>query len=187
MKKTDAKWFISVTYELLVEQDGEEICVEEATEKEPFQFVSGMGFTFDAFERQFDTLSAGDEFDFVLSSEETNGPRDEEFVFDVDKSIFVVDGKFQSEEVYDGNIIPLIDADGNRIQALVVEVKDDKVTLDLNNPLAGKALHFAGRLLEKHPATEEEIVRFTPSCCGCGGKKECGCDSQNDCGGCCAD
>lgn len=193
MEENNAKQFISVSYELLINQDGETVCVEEATEKEPFSFVTGMGFTFDAFEKQFLTLKKGDKFNFTLTSEETNGPRDEEFVFDVDKSIFVVNGQFQSDEIYAGNIVPLIDAEGNRVQALVVEVKKDKVTLDLNNPLAGKDLHFVGKLLEKHNATEEEIKQFMPSsCCGkgeccCSDKQGCEGKDNKECGCCCAE
>lgn len=191
MEDITPKQFLSVSYELLISQDGEEVCVEQTSPKEPFQFVTGLGFTFEAFEQQFLTLDEGDEFDFTLSSEETNGPRDEEFVFDVDKSLFVVDGQFQSDEIFPGNIVPLIDAEGNRVQALVVEVKKDKVTLDLNNPLAGKDLRFVGRLLEKHDATAEEISRFTPTpCCG---KGQCSCSNGQGCeqgtgeacGGCC--
>lgn len=178
--------FISVAYELYVSQDGKETIVESCTAERPFQFVSGLGFTFETFENNLQNLAAGDKFDFVIPKEDANGERDEEYVFDVDKSIFVVDGKFQDEEVFPGNIIPLLDADGNRIQAMVVEVKKDKVTIDLNHPFAGKDLHFKGSVLELRDATPDEVkgmlkIITGEGCGGCHGNcGECG----KECGGC---
>ena len=185
---------LTLIYELSVMQDGEEVIVEECTKERPFIFVTGLGFTFDAFEAQFENLKTGDDFDFVIPKEEANGERDEDFVFDLPKSTFVVDGKFQEEEIYPGNIIPLIDAEGHRIQGMVVEVKEDAVTLDLNHPLAGKDLHFEGTVLEKRDATPQEIqgmlnvITGAGHCGGCQGNceecdKECSDDEACDCKG----
>lgn len=180
---------LTLIYELSVMQNGEEVIVEECTKERPFIFVTGLGFTFEAFEAQFENLKTGDDFDFVIPKEEANGERDEEFVVDAPKKIFVVDGKFQDDEIYPGNIIPLMDADGHRMQGLVVEVKEDFVTLDLNHPLAGKDLHFEGTVLEKRDATPDEVqgmlnvITGAGHCGGCHGDcqecdKECGDDEQ---------
>lgn len=180
----------AVTYELYVDMDGEPTMVEECTAERPFRFITGVGYTFDAFETALQPLAVGDRFDFVVKAEEANGPRDEEYVFDVDKAIFSVDGSFPNDEVYPGAVVPLLDADGNRLQATVVAVKKDKVTIDLNHPLAGKDLHFVGMLIEARPATDEELRRLTSGCCGChggsceGGKCEDGtCDNNSCCEG----
>ena len=91
--------------------------------------------------------------------------------------------------VKDIKVVPLLDADGNRLQATVVAVKKDKVTIDLNHPLAGKDLHFVGMLLEARLATDEELQRLTSGCCGCHGRCEggsCeggGCDNNSCCEG----
>ena len=181
MKENKDYRTIAVAYELYVELDGEQTVVEECTKEKPFRFVTGTGFTFDAFEAQLLPLAAGDSFDFVIKAEEANGARDEEYVFDVDKKIFCVDGEFPHDEVYPGNIVPLLDADGNRLQATVVAVKRDKVTIDLNHPLAGRDLHFVGTVVETRPATDEEVRSATSGCCGgCGG----GCESKGECGEC---
>lgn len=185
---------LTLVYELSVMQDGEEVIVEECTKERPFIFVTGLGFTFDAFEAQFENLKTGDDFDFVIPKEDANGERDEEFVFDVPKSTFVVDGKFQDDEIYPGNIVPLLDAEGHRIQGMVVDVKEDSVTLDLNHPLAGKDLHFEGTVLEKRDATPQEIqgmlnvITGAGHCGGCHGNcedcnKECGDDETCKCQG----
>lgn len=185
---------LTLIYELSVMQDGEEVIVEECTKERPFIFVTGLGFTFDAFEAQFENLKTGDDFDFVIPKEDANGDRDEDFVFDVPKSTFVVDGKFQDDEIYPGNIVPLLDAEGHRIQGMVVDVKEESVTLDLNHPLAGKDLHFEGTVLEKRDATPQEIqgmlnvITGAGHCGGCHGNceecdKECGDDDSCSCQG----
>lgn len=185
---------LTLLYELSVMQDGEEVIVEECTKERPFIFVTGLGFTFDAFEAQFENLKTGDDFDFIIPKEEANGERNEEFVFDVPKSTFVVDGKFQDDEIYPGNIVPLLDAEGHRIQGMVVDVKENSVTLDLNHPLAGKDLHFEGTVLEKRDATPQEIqgmlnvITGAGHCGGCHGDceecdKECSDDENCSCQG----
>ena len=178
---------IAVTYELYVDLDGEETLVEECTKERPFRFVTGVGYTFEPFETALLPLAEGEGFDFVVKAEEANGARDEDYVFDVDKSIFYVDGEFPADDVWPGAVVPMLDADGNRLQATIVSVKKDKVTIDLNHPLAGKDLHFKGVVTENRPATDDEVKGVTQGCCGgCGSCKgsEAGCGSDAGCGGC---
>ena len=167
--------YIAVSYDLFINGDADNEPIEQTTSDRPFQFVSGLGFTFEAFENQILPLKKGDRFDFVVPKDQAHGERDEDYVFDVPKSIFCIDGKFDDEEIYPGNIVPLMDAEGNRMQGLVVAVKKDKVTLDLNNPLAGKDLRFVGEVLEIRDATDEEVagMKKLMSGEGCG----CHCDS----------
>jgi FKBP-type peptidyl-prolyl cis-trans isomerase SlyD len=76
-----------------------------------------------------------------------------------------------------GNIIPLMDADGNRLNAEVLEINESSVSVDLNHPLAGENLHFVGKVIDIHAASEEEIAAYTGG--GCSG----GCCSDGDCNG----
>jgi FKBP-type peptidyl-prolyl cis-trans isomerase SlyD len=74
-----------------------------------------------------------------------------------------------------------MNADGQRMNGLVVEVKDEAVTSDLNHPYAGMGLAFEGKELSMHDATKEEIQALINIITGQGGCG-CGCDS---CGGGC--
>lgn len=186
---------IVVSYELYVTEDGERDLVEKATAEQPFQFISGMGTTLDAFENQLKDLNVGEKFEFTIPTADAYGDYSDEHVFELPKTIFEIDGKFDAERIFAGNVVPLMDADGNRMNATVVDVLDETVKVDMNHPLAGQDLTFIGEVLEARPATNEEIQGMinlmSGEGCGCGCDScgdDCGCDSDNQgcgCGGSC--
>ena len=111
----------------------------------------------------------------------------------VPKKIFEVRGRFIEEEVYPGAEVPLMDSEGNHFMGTIVKITDTEVTVDLNNPLAGKALQFTGTVHENREATLQEIEQtakiLSGECGGCGGCGGCGsegCDNGcgNGCGNC---
>ena len=107
-------------------------------------------------------------------------------MFDVNKKSFEINGKFDSERVFEGNIIPLRDEDGSIHYASIIEVKDKEVTIDLNHPRAGMDLHYVGTVLEKREATNAEVTQMLnilSGGCGCGCGCEGGCDCEGGCGG----
>ena len=125
---------------------------------------------------------------------------DEQLMFDVPKANFMRNGKFDSTHIYEGNIIPLQGEDGSRFNGVVIEVKDDAVTIDLNHPRAGQDLHFIGTVVTHREATNEEVTQMINAlsgggCCG-GGCGDCGggcgsgegggcCGEEGGCGSCC--
>lgn len=52
----------------------------------------------------------------------------------------------------------------NGMQALVAEVSDDGITLDLNHPLAGKSLEFEVELIKLVPAAQLQKATFGAGC-----------------------
>ena len=56
-----------------------------------------------------------------------------------------------------GNMIPMMDQEGNRLNGKVVKVEGETVTMDFNHPLAGETLFFAGEVLDIREASEEEL------------------------------
>ena len=178
--------YITVAYKLYTIEDGEKELVEEAKAEHPFQFISGMGTTLEAFENQIVPLKKGDKFDFTIPSAEAYGEYNDEHVLDLPKHIFEIEGKFDSERSVAGNIVPLMDSEGRRMNGTVVEVKPDIVVVDMNHPLAGADLNFVGEVVESRPATNEEIQEVVNMMGG--GGCSCGCDSCGDgCGDGCGD
>ena len=178
--------YITVAYKLYTIEDGEKELVEEAKAEHPFQFISGMGTTLEAFESQIVPLKKGDKFDFTIPSAEAYGEYNDEHVLDLPKHIFEIEGKFDSERIVAGNIVPLMDSEGRRMNGTVVEVKPDILVVDINHPLAGADLNFVGEVVESRPATNEEIQEVVNMMGG--GGCSCGCDSCGDgCGDGCGD
>ena len=176
--------YITVAYELSTDNEkGIHELVEKAPVEHPFQFITNMGVALDAFEAKVAALAEGENFDFTLTADEAYGPYEEAHVIDLDKEVFCIDGRFDKNTIYPGNVIPLVNADGNRFQGLILEVTDSKVKVDLNHPLAGKDLHFRGEVVTSRPATVAEIQAMAQMLSGEGGCG-CGCD---DCGGGCHD
>jgi FKBP-type peptidyl-prolyl cis-trans isomerase SlyD len=177
--------YITVAYSLYTDNsEGVHELVEQAPVEHPFQFITELGVALEAFEAKLKDLNAGDEFDFTLSVDEAYGPYEQEHVIELPKSTFMLNGRFQKDVIFEGAVIPLVNADGNRFQGLVLEVKDDVVVIDLNHPLAGKELHFKGSVVTSREATETEVTNLIKLMsgeggCGCG----CGCDGECD-GGC---
>ena len=179
--------YITLAYKLYSIENGEKEFTEEAPAEHPFQFISGLGLTLEAFESQVKDLKKGDKFDFTIKAEVAYGEYDEEHVIDLPKNIFEIEGKFDSERVVEGAVIPLMTSEGQRINGSVVEVKDDVVVMDMNHPLAGCDLNFVGEVTENRPATNDELAEMARmmSGGGCGGGCNGGCDC-GDCGdGCC--
>ena len=179
--ETVSNKYITVAYKLYTIEDGEKDFAEEATAEHPFQFISGLGMTLEAFEEQVANLNKGDHFDFTIPMAQAYGEYDDEHVIDLPRNIFEIDGKFDSERVVEGAIIPLMTNDGQRINGSVVEVQADTVVMDMNHPLAGCDLNFVGEVVTNRPATNDElaeVARMMSGGCGCG------CDS---CGGGCSD
>lgn len=172
---------VNAEYELYVDgENGELELMERATSEQPLNFIYGIGMMLPKFEQNLNGLETGDSFDFTISNEEAYGPYDDEAVIELERAVFEIDGKLDEEMVFEGNVVPLMDSEGNRLQAQVVSVNDTHVTVDLNHPLAGENLHFKGKVLEVREATEEELNALLGGGCGCGGN--CGDGCGDDCG-----
>ena len=184
--------FMSVVYQLYT-IDGEEKQLEEQTSPErPFEFITGFGVALDAFEQKLMPLEKGSSFDFTLQPAEAFGQYEPEGVHKVDRGIFMINGHFDHENIFEGAIITLMNNEDQRFMAKVKKIEEDGVTIDTNHPLAGKILNFTGSVIENREATEEEvqpmIKHLTGGCSGCGhhhgeGCGE-GCDEGCDCGHC---
>lgn len=179
--KISTNKFVALSYDLNVGEREERELMERATAETPLEFIFGTNSMLEAFERNIDGLAQGDSFDFVLSPEEAYGEYDDEAVVDLPRNIFEQDGVLNEEVIFEGNTVPMMDTNGNRLNGSVVEVKEDVVKMDFNHPLAGETLNFTGSVLVVRESTPEEIAAlFAPQGgCGCG----CGCgDSDDSCG-----
>ncbi|AVM52261.1 FKBP-type peptidyl-prolyl cis-trans isomerase SlyD [Bacteroides zoogleoformans] len=180
--------YITVVYKLYAVENDEKDFTEEASAEHPFQFISGLGMTLEAFETQIKGLKAGDTFDFTIAASEAYGDYDDDHVIELPKEVFFIEGKFDDERVTEGAVLPLMTSGGQRINGSVVEVKEDVVVMDMNHPLAGCNLNFTGEIVMSRPATNDEIaeaVRLMSGGCNCDGDCGDGCGDHGCGGGCC--
>lgn len=188
--------YITLAYKLYAPMEGNEReLIEEATAEYPFQFVSGMGMALDAFEQQVSNLAKGDKFEFTLTEDEAYGAHQPEAVQQLPAKVFEINGKIDSKYIYEGAVVPLQNAEGERFHGTITEITKESITVDLNHPLAGKALTFIGEVVEIHEATAQEMQDAVNTltggcgggCGGCGGGCEGGgCEGgcNGGCGGC---
>lgn len=175
---------VSLSYELKIDGENGKL-IEKTTSEEPMKFIFGTQRIFPVFESKLKGLEEGSDFKVSIKSEEAYGPVDEKAIVDLPKNIFELEGKFDSEKIKVGNVIPMVTENGQQLQGLVLDVSDETVKMNFNHPLAGKDLYFSGKVIEVRDATEKEIADSTNehSCncedgnCSCG-EGDCNCDEK---------
>jgi FKBP-type peptidyl-prolyl cis-trans isomerase SlyD len=180
---------VTVTYDLMIDDQNGEM-VEQTTTEHPLQFLYGSGMMLPKFESHLAGMKEGDPFEIKLKPADAYGEINEEAVVDLPKHIFMVDGKFDEEMIKEGNTVPMMTGNGQRLNGLVLGIGDNDVRMDFNHPLAGEHLYFKGQVMDVRQATDEEIVGALSGGCNCSGSCEsgsCGPDSSEDgcSSGCC--
>lgn len=193
MEEKTKNMFVAVAYMLYTIENGKEEFIEEATDDNPYTFLSGFGMVLPAFEEAIVGKQNGESFEVTIAKEDAYGEHDDEAVIELERDIFTIDGHFDNRKVFPGAVVPLTNEEGQRFQATIVDVTEEHVTVDLNYPLAGKSLKFSGHVVENREATNEEIQFLVAQmsgegCGGCEGgcnNKEGGCNNKEGCcGGC---
>lgn len=194
--KIDKHKVVVLTYELKV--DG--MIADKATEIKPLDYIQGCHMLIPAFEDQLEGKQEGDSFEFSLQPEDGYGPYEPKHRFGIPKSSFEINGEIREDLLQVGRMIPMLNGNGDVCHALIVEIKEESVTVDFNHPMAGKVLNFTGKILSVREATEKELSEglhgeFLPQqghgcgggCHGCGGHGEEGgcCGGHGEDGGCC--
>jgi FKBP-type peptidyl-prolyl cis-trans isomerase SlyD len=147
-----------VNYHLTASKNGgAEELVEQTTPEHPFAFIYGVSSLLPDFEKALAGKQSGDKFDFHVKANEAYGNEEADYVINIDRQAFMVDGKFDEERVFIGNDIQMHDAEGNQLIGRVLEIEEAHVRMDFNHPLAGQDLHFVGEVIEVRDATEEEL------------------------------
>ena len=181
MEKIEPGKYVELAYDLYkVNPDGSEELVHQTDVNDPEGFIYGITRGLVApLEKDILGKAKDEAFDVVATADEAFGEHSDEYVAELEKEVFSVDGKFDEEMVKVGNALPMMTADGMRIIGKVLEVTPTHVKMDFNHPLAGSSVRFKGKVLNVRDANEEEIKMATGHGCGCG------CDHDHcDDGGC---
>ena len=124
-------------------RDSEGRVIDTNEGREPFKFVSGRNEVIPGFEREVSSMAVGEEKTFTLPPGEAYGERREELIETLPRQYF------QGVELQKGGVLYGQTPDGQTIMVTVLDFNDETVTIDHNHPLAGKALTFTVKLLNK--------------------------------------
>ena len=181
---------VTLTYDLRIDDENGEM-IEQATVEQPLQFLYGAGVMLPKFETHLAGLKQEDPFQIKLEKADAYGEVNNDAIVELPKSVFLVNGEFDSEMISVGNTVPMMSSNGQRMNGLVLEVTDEIVKMDFNHPLAGEDLFFSGKVIEVREASDEEVAQILSGGgggCGCGSHDDgcssgsCGTDSQGGCG-----
>lgn len=139
---------VTMDYELLV--DGE--LIDSSQENGPIDFLQGHENIVPGLERELYGLKVGDSVSVTVSPEDGYGEYDDDAVIEVPRSEFPND--FTPEP---GMELEVRDEENELHEATILDVTDDVVILDFNDPLAGETLQFHVTILELRAATTEEL------------------------------
>ena len=152
--KVENKKVVAVSYALEVEGK----IADQSAPGAPLEYIHGTGMLLPKFEAALEGKEPGDGFDFILSPEDGYGTYDPSYLIDLPKTAFAIDGKVREDLLVSGRVIPMLNQAGQVVQGTVREVTDASVKMDFNHPMAGKTLHFTGKVESVRGASDKELT-----------------------------
>lgn len=111
--------------------------------REPLRVTLGSGQVISGVDEALVGMTPGEEKTVTLSADEAYGPRRPELLHEVERAAIPAEVDIAVGKQLEGR-----DTAGQRLRLTVVDVAEDKVTLDANHPLAGRDLTFDLQLVE---------------------------------------
>lgn len=136
----------------------------------PLKFTVGSGMLIKGFDQAVIGMKVGEKKTVTIEPEEGYGLRNEELFVDIPKL------HFPEEIPMDvGLQLELQDPEGRPVPAVIAEIGEESVKMDINHFLAGKTLEFDICIVETGLEPDSHG-------CGSGCGSGCGCDSGSGCG-----
>lgn len=130
---------IKMDYTLIVK--GEQL--ETSVGKEPLEFVVGDQSIIPGLEKGIEGMKVGEEKEIVVEPKDAYGEVDPKALKEFPKSKMPTGADLKV-----GMVLEAQAPNGENFPAVIAEIKDDKVVMDFNHPLAGKQLTFKVKLLD---------------------------------------
>ncbi|HUV27929.1 MAG TPA: peptidylprolyl isomerase [Anaerolineales bacterium] len=141
---------VSLDYVLTLDNDRE---IDRSEEGTPLEYLHGHKNIIPGLESKLEGLSVGDEKKVTVPPKLGYGERDPESVAEYPHDTFPASLKLEV-----GEPVRMRDSEsGESIEAHIVEIQTDTVSLDFNHPLAGETLHFLIKIAGLREATGEEL------------------------------
>ena len=160
MEKVENGLYVSVDYKGTL-QNGE--IFDSSQGGLPLEVQMGGGQLIEGFERELMGMSLNGKKEFTLNPEEAYGQRDEDLTRDFARADFPTEIEPQV-----GMTIALQTPEGRQMPAQITHLDEERLSVDLNHPLAGESLTF-----------EIEVVGISETATQ--DREKCGCGSGCDC------
>ena len=160
MEKVETGQFVRVHYKGTL-QNGEIFDTSEG--RHPLEVQIGEGQIISGFENALMGMSLNEKKVFTLDPEDAYGQKDESLTHSFPRAD--VPAEINPEV---GQTVALCSSEGQQVPALITEMDDEKVVVDLNHPLAGQTLTFDIEVVGISATATQE-----PAGCGSG----CACSS----------
>jgi len=125
--------------------------IDTSEGRDPLTYLHGVGTLVPGLEKALLGKQEGDSLTVDLPAAEAYGDRDE-------KRIRNVPLRKLAEAKPNVGMRYRVETNGGAVAALVLAIKGDYATMDLNHPLAGMNLHFDVKVVGVRAATEEELA-----------------------------
>jgi len=131
--------------------DNDNNSIDNSFDGEPLIFIVGTGYLIPGLEDALQGKQAGDTLSVTVEPENGYGERHDELMQAVPKSMF------ENMEIEVGMQFRATTDDGDQ-SVMIIDIQDDEVIVDGNNPLAGITLKFDVEILEVRDATADELA-----------------------------
>ena len=145
MLKIDRETRVELNFSLKLD-DGQ--IVDSNFDRPPVTFEVGDGKLLPGFESRLYGLVAGDEASFAIPAGDAFGPHNDDNVQSFDMNQFS-----HAEELEPGLVLNFTDAANAEVPGVIQSIEGEKVVVDFNHPLAGRALIFDVKIHRVEPRT----------------------------------
>lgn len=140
--------------------------------RSPLTFAIGAGQVIPGFDKAVTGMKISEKKTFTIPAAEAYGPVVKELVLEIPRNKLPPQPDPQV-----GMQLVMRGPQGQQVPAMITKVEIDKVTIDINHPLAGKDLTFE---IEVVGINDPNVKEDEEGCC-CG-DEECGSCSDEECG-----
>ena len=131
--------------------DNDKNSIDNSFDGEPLIFIVGTGYLIQGLEDALQGKEAGDTLSVTVPPEQGYGERHDELMQAVPKSMF------EGMEIEVGMQFRASTDYGDQ-SVMIIDIQEDEVIVDGNNPLAGITLNFDVEILEVRDATPDELA-----------------------------
>ncbi|MDB2356297.1 MULTISPECIES: peptidylprolyl isomerase [unclassified Pseudoalteromonas] len=131
--------------------DNDNNSIDNSFDGEPLVFIIGTGYLIPGLEDALQGKQAGDTLSVTVEPENGYGERHDELMQAVPKSMF------EGMEIEVGMQFRATTDDGDQ-SVMIIDIQEDEVIVDGNNPLAGVTLKFDVEVLEVRDASADELA-----------------------------